>query len=198
MMAISFRPVEKNDKPLILKWLHLPHVAEWFYGDGLQSTIDGLNRFINHEQPTSSLWLASYNDVPFAYLITSIIQTKQTYSAGKFYHDWVGADKKMITLDMLIGETDFLGKGLAVTLIHTFLKEKFPDNPVVFIDPECSNHRAVHVYKKAAVFSPNCRSFAIEFYPPLVSHFKASLINCSLSTLSLAIALMAFLASAGL
>ncbi|MDB2614292.1 GNAT family N-acetyltransferase, partial [Chlamydiales bacterium] len=53
-----------------------------------------------------------------------------------------------ITLDMLIGEEDYLGKSLSNVVIREFLLSEFPEVEEVLIDPEASNSRAVHVYEK--------------------------------------------------
>jgi hypothetical protein len=50
---------------------------------------------------------------------------------------------------MLIGDTNYLGKGLSHILIQEFLLSQFPSVSEVLIDPEATNSRAVHVYKKA-------------------------------------------------
>ena len=50
---------------------------------------------------------------------------------------------------MLIGDLNYLGKGLAHILIREFLLSQFPQVAEVLIDPEASNSRAVHVYQKA-------------------------------------------------
>ncbi len=53
-----------------------------------------------------------------------------------------------ITLDLFICELDYLGKGLAVSMVQQFLKGQFPKIKRVLIDPEVTNTRAVHVYQK--------------------------------------------------
>jgi RimJ/RimL family protein N-acetyltransferase len=57
-------------------------------------------------------------------------------------------DGLAITLDIFIGDTEYLGKGLASTVIKEFLISQFSDVSEVFIDPEKSNVKAAHVYQK--------------------------------------------------
>ena len=53
-----------------------------------------------------------------------------------------------MTLDILIGPTKFLGKGLAAPLIKSFIKNEIPEADHIIIDPEQANSKAIHVYKK--------------------------------------------------
>ena len=76
-------------------------------------------------------WIGYEGTVPFSYLLTSP----------------EGEDG--ITLDLFICDTAFLGKGLSVQMIREFLLTHFADKKKVFIDPEASNKRAIHVYQKA-------------------------------------------------
>lgn len=94
-------------------------------------------------------WVVYANNVPFAFLITSYILEQEPQDPSNHLSRWVQPGKKMLTLDMLIGEEDYLSKGLAVKIINEFLDRKFKDIDVVFIDPESTNTKAIHVYKKA-------------------------------------------------
>ncbi len=64
------------------------------------------------------------------------------------YYKHKKKDGHAITLDIFIGNPNYLGRGLAPQIIKTFLKTHFGDISEVFIDPEESNQRAVHVYQK--------------------------------------------------
>jgi RimJ/RimL family protein N-acetyltransferase len=142
----SFKHVEEKDQALILSWLGKPHVAEWFYGQGLQNTKDHLEDICRGKSETQSwqYWLGYDRDHPFAFFITSLVQ-KSSDELSR----WCKESGEAITLDMLIGDTDYLGKELACQLIREFLLSHFPSVTEVLIDPEATNSRAVHVYQKA-------------------------------------------------
>jgi RimJ/RimL family protein N-acetyltransferase len=53
-----------------------------------------------------------------------------------------------ITIDVLIGEEEFLGRGLAYRMVREFLLKEFSHVDQVFLDPEVANPKAVHVYEK--------------------------------------------------
>lgn len=138
-----FKPVDAAHLSLVHKWLKVPHVAKWFYGDGLENTLKGLDKFLEGASD-SQYWLAFEGDHPFAFFITSSIR-KPEDTLSK----WCEEEGEATTLDMLIGDTDYIGKGLAAPLIQQFLLAQFPHVTEVLIDPEITNARAVHVYQKA-------------------------------------------------
>ena len=125
----TFKPVEAKDQPLVHEWLVQPHVAEWIHGVGLQNTLNGLEKFFQGESDTT-YWIGYDKDIPFAFLITSSEGDDAT------------------TLDLFICDLNYLGKGIAVPMIHDFLISQFPNVKRLLIDPEATNKRAIHVYQK--------------------------------------------------
>jgi ribosomal protein S18 acetylase RimI-like enzyme len=124
-------------------WLRKPHAAQWFYGQGLQNTLNHLDEFLNGSS-FAQYWLGYERDRPFAFLITSPIQ-KPKDPLSK----WCAEPGDAITLDLLIGEDDYLGKGLSHIVIEEFLLSQFPNVSEVLIDPEVTHAHAIHIYKKA-------------------------------------------------
>ena len=138
----NFKPVDKAHRSLVHSWLKEPHVAQWFYGQGLENTFRHLDEFLQ-ESSCSQYWLAYDKNHPFAFLITSSV-CKPTDELTK----WCKDAGEAITLDMLIGDTKYLGKGLSHVLIEEFLLSQFPQVSEVLIDPEATNSHAIHIYKK--------------------------------------------------
>ena len=138
----NFKPVDVAHRALIHTWLTEPHVAEWFYGQGLQNTLNHLDEFLQGSSK-ACYWLGFENHHPFTFLITSPVSKPQDELAR-----WCSEEGSAITLDMFIGDTSYLGKGLACLLIREFLLDQFPDVAEVLIDPEATNFRAIHVYQK--------------------------------------------------
>ncbi len=139
---IFFVPVKRAHKALIYTWLKQPHVTPFFYGQGLQNTYDDLDRFMTKKKSVHSHWIAYYQNIPFAYLMNSEVTLKD-----EPYGKWIEKEVGM-TLDLLIGDTDFLGQGICAPLIQYFLKEKTQAYSDIFIDPSLSNSKAIHVYQK--------------------------------------------------
>jgi RimJ/RimL family protein N-acetyltransferase len=124
-----FETVDVSQKKLIHHWLEEQHIREWLHGQGLQNTLEDLAKSFQG----SSLfqhWIAYDNEIPFGYLLTS------------------EEGPHAITLDVFIGDLNYLGKGLAVQMIQEFLISQFPHKKEVWIDPQKTNTRAIHVYEK--------------------------------------------------
>lgn len=137
-----FKPVDEAHRSLVHHWLQQPHVAKWFYGQGLQNTLKHLDDFLNGSS-NGKYWLGYDQNRPFAFLITSTVA-----KPNDELNQWCTKDGEAITLDFLIGETDYLGKGLSHIVIQEFLLSQFPHVTEVLIDPEGTNSHAIHVYKK--------------------------------------------------
>lgn len=138
----NFKLVDVAHRSLVHSWLAQPYVAKWFYGQGLENTFKHLDEFLQGAS-FSKYWLAYDKDHPFAFLITSSVDKPEDELAH-----WCSEEGDAITLDMLIGDNNYLGKGLSHILIQEFLVSQFPQAAEVLIDPEATNSHAIHVYKK--------------------------------------------------
>lgn len=132
----TYKLAEESDKPMIREWIVQKHIGEWLHGDGLKNTLEDLKSFPDSES-WGKHWIAYDREIPFAYLITSTLESDNP------------GDPETITLDLFICNLEYIGKGLSVQMIHEFLLSQFSHADVVLIDPEKTNTRAVHVYKKA-------------------------------------------------
>lgn len=150
----TFKHAVESQRDLIHRWLQQDYIREWIHGKGLQNTLTGLEKFFQYQAEGRNLdyqsnithhWIGYDGDKPFVYLLTSNI-LKNTNDE---YMQYCKTDGLAITLDIFIGDPNYVGKGLAVSVIRQFLLSQFPDVSEVFIDPEKTNERAVHVYQKA-------------------------------------------------
>jgi len=114
-----------------------------FHGQGLQNTLKDLDKHIHSSSGFHEHWIAYKEEVPFGYLMTSEVASDE-----ERFSKWREGEKA-ITLDLLIGNENFLGRGLSCPMIQEFLLDKFPSVDEVFIDPEVENSKAIHVYEKA-------------------------------------------------
>lgn len=148
----NFKPVQQSQRLLIHNWIIQDHIKEWLHGDGLQNTIEDLDKFFKGIS-WGEHWIAYDNDTPFAYLLTS------------------EEGENAITLDLFICDLNYLGKGLSVQMIQEFLITQFPNKKEVFIDPEATNRRAIHVYEKVGFHTIG--EFIAKWHP--VPHYKMQL-----------------------
>jgi RimJ/RimL family protein N-acetyltransferase len=148
---ITFCKASVEHVPVITKWLNKKHVREFFYGEGLQGTLDSLNDYVHgipsNESYSFDHWMGFYDGMGFAFLMTSPVVGP--YNPSDPIDKFFDPGKETITLDLLIGEEEFLGRGLGVKLIKEFLSQEFPRISRVLIDPEVANTKAIHVYEKA-------------------------------------------------
>lgn len=140
-LNLTFAHISEEQRPLLMSWLAQDHIREWLHGDGLQNTLNDLEKFF--KGPSLCVhWIAYFNGTPFAYLITSEITEHEDHLQA------CQKERKAITLDLFICDRQFMGKGLAAPMIQEFLIKHFSHIAVVFIDPESTNTRAIHVYEK--------------------------------------------------
>ncbi len=150
----TFKPAIEAQRELIHRWLKQDYISKWIHGQGLQNTLNGLEKFFRYQIEGKDLgrqcditqhWVGYNDGKPFVYLLTSNVFKH----ADDTYAKYSESDGLAITLDIFMVDPDYVGKGLAVTVIKEFLLSQFSDVAEVFIDPEQSNTRAAHVYQKA-------------------------------------------------
>lgn len=140
--SFTFERANPADRPTIERWLMRPHIADWIHGEGLRNTLTSLKD--SFESTSDVRHIIAYDgDTRFGYLLTSDIDQRDEWvSSIEFSGD------RAISLDVFIGETDYLGKGFGTRMITEFLKSHHVNVSDVLIDPEVKNSRAIHVYQK--------------------------------------------------
>ncbi len=159
---MQFFRVERKYQEIILDWFKADHVKEYYYGDGLQSTLNNLELYCqginNNGKYSFDYWIAYLDNEPFGFLMTSPLEGPGNPDNSKWYIE----GKYTSTLDLLIGPKAFLGRGLAARMIREFILDKFGHADYFIIDPEISNPKAIHVYEKAGFKTVDefCPSFS--------------------------------------
>lgn len=142
---VSFKHPTKDHFEMIYNWFKKPHVSEFFDDPETGRSIPDLQNYLTGKDFFWTPWLAYYDDKPFAYMMTARVRKNETGIWSK----WREKKGRTYSLDMLIGEEDFLGKGMSHLLIKKFIAEKFKTAAAFLIDPELRNLHAIHVYEKA-------------------------------------------------
>lgn len=145
MDDIHFKHPRKDQFELIYQWYRKPHVLEFLDDPETGRSIPDLQNYLTGRDHFWTPWLAYYKETPFAYLMTARVRKNEVGIWSK----WREKKGKTYSLDMLIGEESFLGKGLSHLVIQKFIKEKFSHAAAFLIDPELRNIHAIHVYEKA-------------------------------------------------
>lgn len=145
---IEFHALKAEQIDLVTTWLRLPHVSKWYHGEGLQNTLKGLKNFVNRTDPHFDAWVGYYDETPFAFVMSYGLDQDDRNDPDCHQAKWLESGKPTIGIDLLIGDTAYLGKGLSGPLITSFLDQVHPKDELVFIDPEATNTKAIHVYEK--------------------------------------------------
>lgn len=140
----KFIPFEEKYLPLFQKWLMQEHVKP----------------FWQESESTDELKKKFFEKLPQRGVHSFIVQTEaqpigyiQYYDASKVGGGW-WVDEPVGTygIDIMIGESEHIGKGKGSKIISefiSFLKSKEPNMTSIIIDPAPDNLRAIHVFEKA-------------------------------------------------
>lgn len=156
MTERHFRPLRSNDKEMIWSWLSEPHVQEFWdntpeHRADIENFLAGRIEPSNYADGKYYYWVACESGRPYAMLM-SIEDTPQD-DLHPFVIEHLSRTGQSYAIDFMIGEKDFLGKGLAAPTLHDFvlfLRQELGDQVDTFlIDPTLDNPRARRVYEKA-------------------------------------------------
>jgi RimJ/RimL family protein N-acetyltransferase len=140
---VSFRRLTEADVPLLHRWLNAPHVLEWWDRPPAQDEVRAkyLPRIAGSSDVTPYVILLE--DAPLGYI--------QVYpvAPGAWGLRGVAAGAGV---DLLIGEAEYLHRGLGPRTLRAFLGEVvFRDTAVsvCYIDPSTRNRAAIRAFEKA-------------------------------------------------
>lgn len=156
---ISFEPLTKADFPLLVKWLNENHVRAWYDGDKIWNEQSVEKKYLTYTERYKRLVIEENTiEKPIYPYIIRIDEVKvgyiQYYDSRSFPHehghDFDDLPQNTASLDMYIGEIDFLGKSLGPKIINLFLKDYvFKNYQYCLVDPDSSNLAAIKAYQKA-------------------------------------------------
>ncbi len=144
---IKFRKLQLDDLSLLHEWLNLPHVHE-FYDKDKENTVEEVEKRyapkIKGEKPTDC-YFALYEGKPVGYI--------QKYFVNNWPElgNYLQYDDTVVSVDLFIGDPEFMGKGFGSLMLSEFLNQIVFANPKVtlcMIGPEPSNKRAIKAYEK--------------------------------------------------
>jgi RimJ/RimL family protein N-acetyltransferase len=145
---LGFRLMAMDDLPLLHRWLRVPQVLEWWWG-GVAPTYAAVAEkygpYTGGGTPTDA-YLILYADDPIGYIQTYRIRDYPEYAAA------VGAEEEAAGVDLLIGETAYLHRGLGSHILRRFLRAVVfaaGDIASCIIGPSEANAIAIRAYEKA-------------------------------------------------
>lgn len=136
---IHFSPILDGDLRVLHQWLQNDHVRE-FWDDGDRT----LEQVKNHYKPEKGIerYLFYIDGQPAGYFQSYLVE------AGNEYLSFSLSNKKTIGIDFFIGNIALLNKGYAIHVLAAFIKEYCQHADRVLVDPQPTNHKAIHLYKK--------------------------------------------------
>jgi aminoglycoside 6'-N-acetyltransferase len=144
--AISFRPLERSDFPLLQDWLGAPHVAVWWNErNDLASVEAKYSPRIDGTEPTH-VFVIEQERRPIGWI--------QWYLWADYpeHARQLGAEPTSGGIDLAIGELNMTGLGLGPVIIREFLNQfVFTNSTIcaVVCDPEEGNLRSLDAFRKA-------------------------------------------------
>lgn len=155
-MNIYFEKASLVHKKALFEWLNEPHVQEFW--DNSQDHKDDILIFMNgRKQPSNyfyglyNYWIGLADNVPYCLIMS--LQEKPHYPMPALKKTYLSSQGNTYSLDFMIGNKDYVGKGLAgqtLAAFIDFMTEHFDSQAdTFFIDPDVKNPKARHVYEKA-------------------------------------------------
>ena len=128
-MRFEFRPLTESDLPMLLEWLHRPHVQEWWEAES--SIAEVRESYLESDARAFIAWLEGE---PAAYI------------------QWYPTDEPRVAgIDQFLADPKQLNRGFGTALVTQFVEFLFSDSTVraVIVDPVPHNARAIRCYEKA-------------------------------------------------
>lgn len=146
---ITFRKAKKADQKLLKEWFNQEHVQEFW--DNSQAMWDNCESYLNGKKKLFDYWICLYDSKPYGLIMTSNAseQDPDKPSTSDYMVPWIEQEGTTLTIDFMIGEKAFLGKGLSDITLKKFAEVQDPSVVALLVDPEVKNARAIHVYEKA-------------------------------------------------
>lgn len=142
---IALRPIRIDDFPRLVEWINAPHVARFWDGQtDLATVTEKYGPRLNADSKTH-VFIANINDVPIGMI--------QCYRHADFpaWNATVGI-QKAAGIDYLIGNLEFVGKGIGPLIIQemvTLAFEIYSDIDVVVSAPQQENRASCRALEKA-------------------------------------------------
>ena len=140
----DFRPLTREDLPLLHEWLNRAHVAEWWDEQrDLEYVVQTFGADL--DSPVIRMFFAYLGGEPIGY-----IQVYRVMGADPEW--WTDeTDPGARGIDQFLANADQLGQGLGSSMVRQFLASLFADPEVTSVqtDPSPSNARAIRAYEKA-------------------------------------------------
>jgi RimJ/RimL family protein N-acetyltransferase len=153
--AIFFKHANLSHQKDILRWLAEPHVREFWdnspeHQQDILLFMEGRVKLSPYFKGIFDYWIGSLRDEPYCLLMTSEVLPDLS-NLPKQWIPHLSKTGRTFTIDFMIGDKKYLGKGLGgftLDAFTQFIHNQDPSIDTFFIDPSAHNPRAQRVYEK--------------------------------------------------
>ncbi len=145
--VFTFRPLTRDDLPLIFRWVQDPEISIWWGEPPVsQDEVDG--KYIARIDGSENIacLIAELAGLPFAFIQWYRLADHPDHPGAPF------TGLEYAGLDLFIGPSDGRSRGLGSRMIRQFLTDVLaldPDIAGFAIDPSVDNVRAIAAYRRA-------------------------------------------------
>ncbi len=151
-MQITFTPLSEQYFPLLLKWFRMPHIKAWG-GSDINWTEELIQQAYSNyakgykledgKQTKIDAFIICLEEKPIGYI--------QVYDAYDFQTNLpTDLPQSLASFHILIGEPDYLSKGIGSKALKLFFKDFYKHNyEYIFASLDPKNINAIETYKKA-------------------------------------------------
>lgn len=151
-MALTFRPLTRDDFPLLTTWLEEPRVKRWWNHETNPEAVErDFGPGTRGEEPGEDL-VVLLGDRPIGLLQRSVIRDYPEEYARFSAH--VDVPPGAVELDYLIGDPDLRGRGLGTRLIRAAVADTWNAHPgaqAVLITVNAANVASWRAVEKAGL-----------------------------------------------
>lgn len=148
-MSLRFRPLAREDFPLLSQWLAKPHVERWWREDHEPVAVEArYGPAVDGLEPTE-VFIVEHDDAPIG-----LIQRCRL----RDYPEWqralavAGTPTDAAALDYLIGDEALIGRGLGGEMIDRFVEDtwtQYRDCWAIAVTVQQDNRRSWRALEKA-------------------------------------------------
>ena len=147
-LRLTFRPLEKADFALFARWLGKPHVQKWWREPATVEHVAAEYGACTDGDMTTRVYVVQADGKPIGIV--------QCYAAAS-YPEWAKLFPEealsMASIDYLIGEEDYVGRGVGTQMIREFVERVvrpvYPEATGVVTSVEIENGPSLGALRKA-------------------------------------------------
>src|SRR5438445_5426193 len=147
--CLTFRPLRRQDFPLLSVWLAQPHVQSWWREEHDIAAIEArYGPSVDGVDPTEC-FVVDRNGEPVGFIQRYLFADNPEWQRALSV---TGTPSNAAGIDYLIGSEQLIGQSLGPAVIQQFVDElwtRYPDVPAIVVDVSQGNRRSCRALEKA-------------------------------------------------